>query len=61
MDKLNEMGYDASDKGATRDTFILLVPNEGYTSSKMNKIGQDTKVIPLEEFKNNMDKYLSCN
>lgn len=61
MDKLNEMGYDASDKGATRDTFILLVPNEGYTSSKMNKIGPDTKVIPLEEFKNNMDKYLSCN
>jgi hypothetical protein len=52
------MGYDASDKSVTKDTFILLIPHNGYTSSKLSKVGPDTKVIPIEEFKNNMSKYL---
>lgn len=58
MEQLNSMGYDASDKGVTKDTFILLIPGEGYTSGKLSKVGPDTKVIPVEEFKNNMEKYL---
>ena len=58
MQKLNDMGYDASDKGVTKDTYILLIPGEGYTSSKLSKVGPDTKVIPVDEFKANMEKYL---
>lgn len=58
MNQLINMGYDASDKGVTKDTYILLIPGEGYTSSKLSKIGPDTKVIPVDEFKANMEKYL---
>lgn len=58
MQQLNDMGYDASDKGVTKDTYILLIPGEGYTSSKLSKVGPDTKVIPVDEFKANMEKYL---
>lgn len=57
--KLTEMGYDAdSTKGVTKDTYILLIPHEGYTSSKTSKIGPNTKVIVLDEFKENFSKYL---
>lgn len=57
--KLEEMGYDANSKGGvTKDTYILLIPSEGFKSTKMNKIGPNTKVIPIEEFKNNMNKFL---
>lgn len=58
MNQLINMGYDASDKGVTKDTCILLIPGEGYTSSKLSKVGPDTKVIPVDEFKANMNKYL---
>lgn len=58
MQQLNDMGYDASDKGVTKDTYILLIPGEGYTSSKLSKVGLNTKVIPVDEFKANMEKYL---
>lgn len=59
MDELIKLGYDASDKGVTKSTSILLIPFEGYSSSKLNKVGENTLVIPKDEFINNMDHYLS--
>lgn len=59
MDKLNKLGYDASDKSVTKSTNLLIIPYEGYTSSKLKKIGENTIVVAKDEFLNNMDGYLS--
>lgn len=58
MEELVKLGYDASDKSVTRDTYILLIPHEGYTSTKLDKIGPDTKVVVVDEFKQHMEYYL---
>lgn len=56
--QLNEMGYDANgDAGVTKDTDILIVPKEGHTSPKTSKI-RNGIIVPIEEFKQNMYKYL---
>lgn len=56
---LIDRGYDASgDKGVTQKTDILLIPFEGYESSKIDKAGENTLIVPLKDFKLNMDKYL---
>lgn len=53
------LGHDADDaKSVTRNTDILLVPVEGFTSSKTTKVGENTIIVPVTEFKNNMDRYL---
>ena len=52
-------GYDADDSSsAGKKTNILLVPYEGFTSSKVNKVSPDCKIIPIGEFINNMELYL---
>ena len=50
---LNKTGkFDASGtKGVTKITDILVVPYEGYTSSKLSKIGPGTRVLTLEEMR----------
>lgn len=58
MEYLKSLGYDASDKGVTKTTDILLIPYEGFTSSKMNKVGTNTLIIPINEFRDNMQQYL---
>ncbi|MGL5750092.1 MAG: hypothetical protein ACRCXT_06165, partial [Paraclostridium sp.] len=58
MNMLIDMGHDASDKNVTKTTDILLIPYLNFTSSKTNKIGEQTKVIPVQEFINNMEYYL---
>ena len=59
MKHLRDMGYDADDnKAVTKDTYILLVPQEGHVSTKTKSAGPNTKIIPVAEFKANMDKYL---
>lgn len=57
--QLCSMGYDAKDGSVTKSTDILLVPTEGHQSSKMKKIGPDTRVIPVQKFKENMEYYLN--
>ena len=53
-------GYDASSvKGVTRATDILIVPDLNYKSGKTSKVGPDTKIVPIQEFKNNLEAYLS--
>lgn len=58
MMELQDLGYDASDGSVTKDTYILLVPKEGHSSSKVERVGPDTLVIPVGEFKDNKNKYL---
>lgn len=60
VDLLVSIGHDASSTGGvTKKTDILLVPVEGHTSSKTKQAGENTQIISVQEFKNNMDKYLS--
>jgi hypothetical protein len=57
---LQSMGYDANGKASvTRSTDILIVPDVGHMSEKVKKAGEHTVIIPIDEFKRNMDKYLT--
>lgn len=57
---LNSLGYDANgNAGVTKSTDILIVPYDGFTSSKTAKVGPATIIVGIESFKANMDKYLS--
>ena len=59
IDLLCSMGHDASDGGVTKSTDILLIPTEGFTSSKTSKVGENTLIVSVNEFRDNMDKYLA--
>jgi NAD-dependent DNA ligase len=57
--KLNDMGHDANENaGVTKTTDVLIVPYDGYTSSKTSKVGENTIIVAHDEFVANMDKYL---
>ena len=54
-------GFDADgDSGVTKDTDILLIPYDGFSSGKVTKAKNNpkTKIIPIDEFITNMDKYI---
>ena len=54
------LGIDANSKlSVTKNTNILVVPYTGYYSSKVSKLSNDAIVVPLDEFKNNFEYYLS--
>lgn len=56
---LNGMGHNVSEaSGITKSTDILLIPEEGFTNEKTRSVGPYTIIIPISEFKNNMNKYL---
>lgn len=55
---LNELGHNASDGAVTKDTDILIVPNRDYRSSKTSKLKPDGLIIPYDEFRINMKRYL---
>lgn len=58
-DALTNLGYDANSKsGVTKATDLLIVPYTGYSSTKMNKIGPNTIIVAVDEFKKNMNYYL---
>ena len=60
-EQLSTKGYDADDSGSvTKNTDILLIPYEGFSSSKVNKAMKNpqTKIIPIQDFIDNMDNYL---
>lgn len=60
--KLVKLKYDTVDIGegaVTKDTNILLVPGEGFTSTKTIKAAKDgVQIVPVTEFRANMDLYL---
>lgn len=57
--KLCSMGIDANSKlSVTKNTNILVVPYTGFSSSKANKVGPNTMVVAINDFKANPDIYL---
>lgn len=60
MAQLRNMGYDADDNATvTKKTDILLVPYEGFTSTKTSKAGPDTLIVDVHSFMSDIDKYLN--
>lgn len=59
LNYLNDLGHDATDGGVTKTTDILLIPYDNFTSSKIKKVGPNTLIVPVNEFRTNMDRYLS--
>ena len=56
---LTSRGCDArGDAGVTKNTDILVVPYDGFTSSKVNKVGDQTIIVDMAAFKANPDKYI---
>lgn len=56
---LMSKGLDARpDAGVTKNTDILVVPYEGFSSSKTNKIGDQTVVVDMARFLANIDSYI---
>lgn len=60
VERLNSIGVDAGEGAVTKKTNILLVPCEGFTSTKTIKAEKDNiMIVPVDEFITNMDKYLN--
>ena len=56
---LTSKGCDARpDAGVTKTTNILVVPYIGFSSSKTSKVGPDTVIVDIVEFRNNVDNYI---
>ena len=56
---LTSKGCDARpDAGVTKNTDILVVPYHGFSSSKVNKVGDNTKIVDMAAFKANPDLYI---
>lgn len=55
IEDLNNLGFDASDSGVTKDTRFLVVPFDGFTSSKVEKAKKyGVQIVSVDEFKRNM-------
>ena len=60
FEQLKAMGYDADGNAAvTKSTDILLVPVEGFSSTKINNAPESCLIVAIDDFRANMDKYLS--
>ena len=57
---LNTAGCDAGEGSITKDTDILLIPYEGFTSSKVTKAmsNPQIKIVPIQQFIDNMNDYI---
>ena len=52
-------GYDADDNGSvTKKTDILIIPYEGFSSTKTSKVSENCRLIPIDKFLNNLDEIL---
>lgn len=58
IETLSLQGYDITDGGVTKDTDILLVPEEGFVSTKTKNAGPECTVVDIETFKSNLNRYL---
>lgn len=59
IERLNSMGIDAGEGAVTKKTDILLVPCEGFTSTKTLKAQKDNiMIVPVQDFITDMDRYL---
>lgn len=58
-DYLTNKGCDArGDAGVTKSTDILVVPYNGFTSSKTSKVSDTCIIVDMAEFSQNTDKYI---
>lgn len=58
---ISSMGHDINGTGSvTKDTDILIVPYENYSSGKVTKAlsNESTLIVPIDLFKSNLDSYL---
>ena len=56
---LTSKGCDArGDAGVTKNTDVLIVPYVGFTSSKVSKVGPNTKIVDWSAFNANPDAYI---
>ena len=56
---LTSKGCDARpDAGVTKNTDILVVPYIGFSSSKVNKVGDQTKIVDMAAFRQNPDIFI---
>ena len=58
---VSNMGHDINGTGSvTKDTDILIVPYENYSSSKVSKAisNGNTLIVPIDAFKENLNEYL---
>ena len=62
-EQLITAGFDAGDSSVTKNTDILLIPYNGYTSGKVSKAVANgtTKIIPIQDFIENTEKYIGIN
>lgn len=59
VEQLSKEGYDISgESSATKKTDILLVPYQGFVSGKTKKVSPNCLIIPIDEFKQNLQRYL---
>lgn len=60
VQQLVSLGHNAGEGAITKDTDILIIPFDGYTSSKTQDAinNGNTIIVPIQEFKANTDKYL---
>ena len=58
--RVSAMGHDIGEGSITKDTDILIVPNEEYTSVKTYQAQKyGTVIIPYHDFLNNLHSYLT--
>lgn len=59
VETLQSLGHDAGEGAVSKKTDLLLIPCEGFHSTKTAKAEKDgIIIIPVQEFITNMDKYL---
>lgn len=62
VDYLNSLGHSAGEGAITKDTNYLIVPYINHNSSKTAKaIKYGIPMIPIDEFKKNLNYYLNAN
>ncbi len=60
LDELYRLGLDANPNASvTKKTDFLLVPEVGFNSTKISKIGPQCKIVDIEEFERNLGHYLA--
>lgn len=59
LEELNRRGINTGEGPVTKNTDILLIPCEGFTSSKTQKADKyNIQIVPVDEFITNIDKYI---
>lgn len=60
VEQVSKLGADISgESGVTKNTDILIVPYKGFTSTKTSKVSSKCMIIPIDDFKSNVEYYLN--